>query len=155
MPDRCPQDGGFLGDAGCTHPNHEHSELVRGLLSAEHPDMISVADANAALEEGFYVDAKDGRIGFGKSLKQHLESHPPKDSDGRKARLAFAIDTVRSPDTVDTKHEGLDGRTAYVKSFDKFGVMVVTDKSGEGVEDVFTFIPKRGLKKRFAAQPNP
>ena len=42
----------------------------------------------------------------------------------------------------------LDGRTAYVRSFDGIGVLVVTDKSGKGVEDVFTFVPKRGLKKR-------
>ena len=34
------------------------------------------------------------------------------------------------------------------RSFDGIGVLVVTDKSGKGVEDVFTFVPKRGLKKR-------
>ena len=148
MADRCPQDGGFLGDAGCTHPNHEHSELVRRILADTPPDMVSIADADAALSEGFYVDGPNGRVGFGRNLKAHIEAHPQKDADGRKARLRFAIDAVRSPDTVETDHKDLDGRTAYMKSFDGFGVMVVSGKAGDGVEDVFTFVPKRSLRKK-------
>lgn len=149
MPDRCPKDGGFIGEAGCTHPNHEHSELVKRLLATgDSPAEISVEDAEAALKEGFYADGPNGRVGFGPKLLEHLDTHAPKDAEGRKKRLAFAIATVGKPDKVETKHQGLDGRTAYVRSFDGIGVLVVTDKSGKGVEDVFTFVPKRGLKKR-------
>ena len=35
MSEHCPQDGGFIGDAGCTHPNHQHSELVKGIMSGD------------------------------------------------------------------------------------------------------------------------
>ena len=45
MSERCPYDGGFIGDAGCTHPNHRHSDLVRGIVSGE-PKMISEAVFN-------------------------------------------------------------------------------------------------------------
>lgn len=47
MSERCPQDGGFVGECGCTHPNHEHSELVKGLLAAGSP-VIAAAERAAA-----------------------------------------------------------------------------------------------------------
>lgn len=48
MSEHCPQDGGFIGDAGCTHPNHQHSELVRGIMSGK-ASSVSEAEATAAL----------------------------------------------------------------------------------------------------------
>lgn len=93
-------------------------------------------------------DLADRLIGFGPKLLAHLDSHAPKDAEGRKKRLAFAIATVGKLSKVETKHQGLDGRTAYVRFFDGIGVLVVTDKGGKGVEDVFMFVPKRGFKKR-------
>ena len=159
MSERCPQDGGFIGDAGCTHPNHRHSELVRGIVSGE-PKTIRAEDAAAALEEGFYVSNPDGkRVGFGKRLLAHIESRESaKDADARKERLAFAVATVMRPDKVETGHKGLAGRTAYAKAFDGFGVLAVSDAEGGGIEAVFNIIPKRSLKgrargsgKRFAA----
>ena len=72
MSEHCPQDGGFIGDAGCTHPNHQHSELVKGIMSGE-PAMISPRDATAALNEGFYVKNPEGKqVGFGKKLLADL-----------------------------------------------------------------------------------
>ncbi len=58
MSGRCPQDGGFIGDAGCSHPNHGHSELVRGLLASK-PRAISPREADAALREGSFAYARD------------------------------------------------------------------------------------------------
>lgn len=73
MSEHCSQDGGFIGKSGCTHPNHHHSELVKGLLAEKSPRMISAEDCDAALKEGFYVDSVNGkRIGFGSSLDRHL-----------------------------------------------------------------------------------
>ena len=52
MSEHCPQDGGFIGDAGCTHPNRQHSELVKGIIANAMPRgrwrLISEADAEAA-----------------------------------------------------------------------------------------------------------
>ena len=79
MSEHCPQDGGFIGDAGCTHPNHKHSELVKRIMSGE-PKMISAADATAALTEGFYVKNPEGKqVGFGKKLLVHLDTQDPAD----------------------------------------------------------------------------
>ena len=47
MSEHCPQDGGFIGDAGCTHPNHQHSELVKGIMSGK-VSSVSEEDATAA-----------------------------------------------------------------------------------------------------------
>ena len=49
MPDRCPQDGGFIGSCGCTHPNHEHSELVKAVLEDSHDPYPLVHDAPGLL----------------------------------------------------------------------------------------------------------
>ena len=157
MPSQCPQDGGFIGKSGCTHPNHRHSELVKRLLSStESPDYISEADAESALREGFYVNGPDNRrIGFGPDLLAHLDSHDPRDAKGRKERLAFAIAAVAHPDAVEEKHRNLDGRTAYLRAFDGFGVLAVTGRDAPDIEDVFTFVPKRGLRKRIATQSTP
>ena len=52
MSDHCPQDGGFIGDAGCTHQNHQHSELVKKVLaSASNPHEMSASDAEQLYEE--------------------------------------------------------------------------------------------------------
>ena len=40
MSGHCPQDGGFIGDAGCTHPNHQHSEFVKSMLEAKTPRTV-------------------------------------------------------------------------------------------------------------------
>ena len=152
MSEHCPLDGGFIGDAGCTHPNHQHSELVEGIMSGK-ASSVSEAEATAALKEGFYVDAANGqRIGFGKTLLEHLDDgkHNPKDVKARKEALALAVQTVKYPDKVEWHHEGLQGRTAYVKAFDKRGILAVSDREGRNIEFVFNVIPKRELKKRFA-----
>ena len=60
MSGHCPQDGGFIGDAGCTHPNHQHSEFVKSMLEAKTPRTVSPADCDRALHEGFYVNSADG-----------------------------------------------------------------------------------------------
>lgn len=152
MNGKCPQDGGFLGEAGCTHPNHRHSALVEGLLSANEPREISADDADAALDEGFYVKSGDRLVGFGSRLKSHLEAHGAKDAGERKKRLAFAIDTVRSPEKTENNHKSVPGRTVYLKSFDGFGIVAISDPSGKNLDEVFTVIPKRGLRKRFATR---
>ena len=143
MSGHCQQDGGFIGDAGCTHPNHQHSELVKRLL-AGGPKIISTHDAESALREGFYVKNPEGKqVGFGKKLLAHIEDHPDGDADARKTRLMFAAHAVSHPDRVEKNHKGLEGRTLYVKAFDGFGMMAVTDTEGKGVEYVFTIFPSR------------
>ena len=93
MSGHCPQDGGFIGDAGCTHPNHRHSELVKGLL-ADKPHPISPHDCDAALREGFYVNtAFNTRVGFGPHLDEHIRYHSIADQNRRKANLLYAIAT--------------------------------------------------------------
>lgn len=162
MSGKCPQDGGFVGDAGCTHPNHAHSERVRRIVDgAKNPKKISVEDANAALSEGFYVDAPNGRrVGFGQKLLDHLDNGhaSAKDINGRKERLVYAVAAVMSPDRMETRHKGIEGRTAYTKAFDDFGVLAVSDEEGKDIDAIFNVIPKRSLKKsamrflkRFAA----
>ena len=159
MSGHCPQDGGFIGDAGCTHPNHQHSELVKRLLSAKEPREISSAECDAALKEGFYVSGQDGkRIGFGDALNRHLNvDHvsTSKDIENRKKRLMYAVAAVTAPDKTDNAHQGLEGRTAYLKSFDKFGIMAVADAEGKSIEHVFNIIPKRSLKKGLPHQSKP
>lgn len=156
MPNNCPQDGGFIGSSGCTHPNHNHSELVKGLLAEKTPRMISAADCDAALKEGFFVDGANGkRMGFGKALARHLnEDHvlSPKDMENRKQRLLYAISTVKTPDKTEKSHKGLAGRTAYLKSFDDFGIMAISDTDDKNIEHVFNIIPKRNLKKGLPPQ---
>lgn len=149
MSKRCPQDGGFIGESGCTHPNHKHSALVEKILSAKEPRLISVKDANNALDEGFYVKDPSGqRVGFGKALLRHLENHhTQEDSNGRKMRLQFAVKTVMAPDCVERKHRGYEGRTAYTKAFNNFGILVLSGKGTDEIEYVFDLIPKRNLRK--------
>lgn len=151
MSEHCPQDGGFIGDAGCTHPNHQHSELVNGIISGE-PKLISTYDAEEALKEGFYVDNPNGvRVGFGKRLLEHIEgdpNHAPSDADERKKRLMFAVKTVTNPDKMEKNHRSIPGRTAYAKAFDDFGILAITDPESNVIAKVFTYFPRRGARKR-------
>ena len=151
MSEHCPQDGGFIGDAGCTHPNHQHSELVKGIISGE-PKLISVADAENALKEGFYVDDPSGkRVGFGNGLLEHIDNdpnHSPDDAAARKQRLMFAVKTVTNPDKTEKNHRSIPGRTAYAKAFDDFGILAITEPESDVIARVFTYFPRRGARKR-------
>lgn len=154
MSAHCPKDGGFIGAAGCTHPHHVHSPLVRKILKQSvSPTLISVEDADAALREGFYVKSKDGRrVGFGKNLIRHLDiDHAAsiKDANARKQRLLFAIKSITDADKIERGHKGIKGRTAYAKSFDGFGILALSDRANRNIEYVFNFFPDRrmGLKK--------
>ena len=151
MSEHCKQDGGFIGDAGCTHPNHQHSELVKGLL-ADSAHMITAQDAEAALREGFYVSNPNGkRVGFGSGLLKHINNdpnHAPEDADERKKRLLFAVDTVKHPDRMDVNHRGIEGRTAYAKAFEDFGILAITGPESDTIDKVYTFFPRRGGKLR-------
>ena len=153
MTKKCPQDGGFIGDAGCTHPNHQHSELVKKVISSStNPSMMSEADATSALTEGFYVSDPSGkRLGFGKGLLNHIDNdpnHAPGDAKARKERLQFAVATVTHPDRKETNHRMIPGRTAYTKAFKDFGIIAITEKESDAIAKVFTYFPRRGGKKR-------
>ncbi len=154
MSRHCPQDGGFIGEGGCTHPHHTHSALVNSLLSqaeaASSPKLISTKQAESALKEGFYVTNPNGaRVAFGEKLLSHLENdHLKGDANGRKTRLAFAIQAVLRPDKMELNHKKLEGRTLYVKAYDSFGIMAITDKTTNTIEEVFTIIPDRKGGKR-------
>lgn len=142
---KCPLDGGFIGEAGCTHPNHQHSELVEKLLSAKEPVFVDVRDADAALKEGFYVKNPEGnRVGFGKKLLDHLNNdhHLKSGADARKQRLMFAVKAVTNPDKTDKNHRGFEGRTLYAKAFVSFGMVVITERGSNIIEYAFTIIPK-------------
>jgi len=158
MSEHCPQDGGFIGDAGCTHPNHQHSELVKGIIANAAPrgylHLISESDAEVALKEGFYVKNPEGKqVGFGKKLLEHIDgdtAHSAADAAARKRRLIYAVSTVTHPDKVEKNHRSIPGRTAYCKAFEDFGILAVTEPQSDTIEHVFTFFPRRGAKKRFA-----
>lgn len=160
MTEHCPQDGGFIGDAGCTHQNHEHSQLVKGIIddgAAKKLRTISELDCEAALTEGFYVNGPNGkRIGFGKSLLRHFnEDHDLADPDvaakvaDRKRKLLYAVNAVMFPARSENNHERIAGRTAYFKRFPDFGIQAITSKEGDRIEYVFTHIVKysEGTKK--------
>ena len=149
MSKNCPQDGGFIGKSGCTHPNHQHSELVKRIISGE-PKTISTREAEAALKEGFYVSNPEGKqVGFGLKLLTHLEAHHLEgDSNARKTRLMFAVKAVTNPDKVEKNHRSLSGRTLYSKAFDNFGIIAVSEKDSDTVEQIFTIVPKRKGKKQ-------
>lgn len=142
MSERCPQDGGFIGDAGCPHPNHGHSELVRGLL-ASRPRAISPREADAALREGFHVNsAFNTRVGFGAKLAKHIDHHSHKDRIRRKANLLYAVATVKGGKRGKNPKGG-EGSFAYARDFGDFRMLVLTDASGN-VEDTFDIIPRKG-----------
>lgn len=149
MTEHCPQDGGFIGDAGCSHENHEHSELVQGIIDdgkAKKLRAISEADCDAALTEGFYVNAPGGkRVGFGKSLLKHLNEHD--DAPQRKAKLLYAVNAVMFPNKSENNHKRIEGRTAYFKSFKDFGIEAITSKEGDKIEYVFTYFRDDRLAK--------
>lgn len=114
--------------------------------------MVSTSEAEAALREGFYVSNPDGtRVGFGQRLLDHIEgdtSHAPEDIKARKERLAFAVATVAKPDAVERNHRSIPGRTAYARAFDDFGILAVSEPDGEDIETVFTYFPRRGMRRR-------
>ena len=151
MNERCSEDGGFIGEAGCTHPNHQHSELVKRITGAYSPTMITATEAEAALREGFYIDDPNGeRIGFGSKLLSHIDSdtqHAPKDQKNPKERLMFAVDTVARPDKMETNHRLIPGRTAYAKSYADFGILAITQKDS-GIIDTITYFPRRNMKRK-------
>lgn len=156
MSERCPQDGGFIGECGCTHPNHQHSELVKGIIVNAMPrgrlHLISEADAEAALKEGFYVNDPSGkRVGFGHGLLEHIDNdpnHAPEDAKARKQRLIYAVQTVTHPDKTEKNHRSIPGRTAYAKAFKDFGILAITERNTGEIEKVFTYFPRRGGRKR-------
>lgn len=156
MSEHCPQDGGFIGNAGCTHPNHQHSELVKGIIVNAMPrgrlHLISEAEAEAALKEGFYVNDPSGkRVGFGHGLLEHIDkdlNHAPGDAKARKQRLIYAVQTVTHPDKTETDHRSIPGRTAYAKAFDDFGILAITEPESNVIAKVFTYFPRRGARKR-------
>ena len=156
MSEHCPQDGGFIGDAGCTHPNHQHSELVKGIIvnamPRGHLHLISEADAEAALKEGFYVNDPSGkRVGFGHGLLEHIDNdpnHAPDDAKARKQRLIYAVQTVTHPDKTEKNHRSIPWRTAYAKAFDDFGILAITEPEADVIAKVFTYFPRRGGRKR-------
>ena len=156
MSEHCPQDGGFIGDAGCTHPNHQHSDLVKGIIVSAAPrgrlHLISEAEAEAALKEGFYVKNPEGKmVGFGHGLLEHINNdpnHAPADAKARKQRLIYAVQTVTHPDKTEKNHRSIPGRTAYAKAFDDFGILAITEPESNVIAKVFTYFPRRGARKR-------
>ena len=150
MPDKCPQDGGFIGASGCTHPNHQHGETVKRLLdAAKNPRPITAEECEAALREGFYVQTRWGtRVGFGQHLLDHIDDHSMGDAESRKEKLLFAIKTVRSGKRT-ANPKGGPGSYSYAMRFEEFGMLVHTDKHGT-IEDVFTFYdePKKATGRR-------
>ena len=139
MTNQCPQDGGFIGESGCTHRNHKHSEHVNNLLAmARKPEKISVEACDKALDEGFYVSTRwNTRVGFGKRFKRHTEDHPPDVVKERKEHLLFAIKTVRAGKRGPNPKGGKDSY-AYAHDFGAFGMLVTVDAEGM-VEEAFSF----------------
>ena len=156
MSEHCPQDGGFIGEAGCTHPNHQHSELVKGIIANASPrghlHLISETDAESALNEGFYVPDPSGKqVGFGKGLLEHIDNdpnHSPGDAIARKQRLVYAVATVTHPDKIENNHRSIPWRTAYAKAFTDFGILAITEPESDTIARVFTYFPRRGARKR-------
>lgn len=159
MTEHCPEDGCFIGDAGCTSERHKHTPLVDGIVkdtAAKKLRTISEADCDAALTEGFYVNGPNGkRIGFGKSLLRHFnEEHDlstPRMAAKiaeRKRNLLYAVNTVMFPSRSENNHRGIDGRTAYFKVFDDFGIQAITGKESDTIEYVFTHIVKHSEAKK-------
>lgn len=147
MPDQCPQDGGFIGNSGCTHQNHRHSEHVSRLLAAaRNPyELDDPADAEKALREGFYVQTRwSTRVGFGTGLLEHIDEHPGAQALDRKKKLLYAIKTVRAGKRAPNKKGGSDSY-GYAMNFpsEGFGMLVLTDSHGN-VEDAFTFYKTEG-----------
>ena len=139
MSDHCPKDGGFIGDAGCTHPNHEHSEQLKRLLSGK-PRTISPRECDAALAEGFYVNtAYNTRVGFGAQLAEHINHHGHRDRIRRKVNLLYAVATVKGGKRGPNPKGG-PGSSAYARVIDGRRFLVLTDDHGN-VEDVFDIIP--------------
>ena len=59
----------------------------------------------------------------------------------------FAVKTVTNPDKIEKNHRNLAGRTLYSKSFEKFGIIAISEKGSDTVEQIFTIVPNRKGKK--------
>ena len=154
MSKHCKKDGAFIGDAGCTHPNHVHSELVTRLLS-QKARRITPQECDALLNEGVYIESSENRrVGFGKSLKRHLDEHGGRDRLERKANILFAIATVKGTRPVTHDEKGFEGRTKWVnRSYSDKIIMVVstrdTKAAQEGCLDIdYVFTMRKEDKKK-------
>ena len=112
MTKKCPQDGGFIGDAGCTHPNHQHSELVKKVISSSaNPSMMSETDATDALTEGFYVSDPSGkRLGFGNRQRPQSCAKRRKGEKGTPSvcrRDSYSSGQERDEPSYDPRKDGL------------------------------------------------
>lgn len=138
----CPADGAFIGDDGCTHPNHQSPkkltfEEARKLLST-HP---------------IVTDPTGQKVRFGGRLEYHLSEKTEDEQNRRLAKLEYALDAVRTTKPI-LHPRGLMDRNVYIKSTsEKNSIMVFVDNSGEVQEvfDVFTKTTKdirRSLKEK-------
>lgn len=145
MSGHCQQDGGFVGDAGCTHPNHQHSELVRRIADgASRPTRITPREAEAALRE--LLRQRPGRNPhrfWGEAARSHRRARR-EGRGGTEDVPPVRRQCRRKPGQADKNHRGLNGRTAYAKRFGDFSMLVISDKETNSVEEVFTIVPKRG-----------
>lgn len=157
MSDRCPDCGAFVGKCGCTNPKHPHSAATSDLLGREKPEKVTVAECEAALKEGFYVEDRDGnRVGFGRPLLAHIDRHHASAADrkDRKEHLLFAVDAVRDCDTFAVVERKGEARPVYFKRFGGGGEGVVAVCAPEGSEDagclhyVFSIHRDRDRKKK-------
>ena len=155
MSNNCPQDGGFIGKSGCKHPNHEHSSLVKDIMSSRSLRQITPSECDSALEEGFYVNVAGGeRVGFGRQLAEHIAHHGAADQRRRKTKLMYAVKTVKAG-RKQRNPQGGPNSYRYAMAFDGFGILVLTDDHGD-VQDVFDIIPnnKGGKMRLMRGQPH-
>lgn len=147
----CPADGGWIGDGGCSHPRHKHSEFLTKMLD-ERPREIEPSDADKMLAEGFYVtgakidkndpNEKAFRVSFGKTLERHLASKQKADADGRKRRLLYAVNAVVNGRRVENPN-GRRGVIAWAAPADgNLGVVVTADRKHR-VKWIFDILPRK------------
>jgi hypothetical protein len=142
--------------ANCrTHGTGEHAEKIKPWHEGKHskftqsflngrPMSVSAQDADVMLREEIHVTDYDGKqTKFGRYLKNHLEEHSRDDSEGRKRKLLYAVDTVRT--TASKDDAGNPGRKVWNKNHSGFNMTVVADKNGN-IQDVRTIVPKGGKK---------
>lgn len=150
---KCPQDGGFVGDDGCTHPNHIRRNLQNKVAKwAQNPSRMDPEEARKAIETGFEVTDSGGLVfTFGENLKRHLDEHSEQDRSGRYSRLQYAVAAVNSP-IREANHRNFPGRIACCQVIDpKHIVVLLADRSGEAVT-AFDIIPGRKIPADFLKQ---
>ncbi|MGN1360348.1 MAG: hypothetical protein ACI4X9_07870, partial [Kiritimatiellia bacterium] len=150
---KCPQDGGFVGEDGCTHPNHIRRNLRKKAAKwAKKPDYMDPEEARKAIETGFEVTDSSGLVfTFGESLKRHLDEHSEKDRSGRYSRLQYAVAAVNSP-IREVNHRNFPGRIACCQVIDqKHIVVLLADRSGEAVT-AFDIIQNKKIPADFLKQ---